>query len=232
MKKTFSVITFLLASFVVTAQVGIGTSSPNSSAALDISSNSKGVLLPHMLASQRLGISSPAGGLLVYQTDGVPGFYYNAGSEVAPNWINLTTYTLRQNINTNGRWISPDGSNTGVFVNSNGTGVGTNNPQAMLDVAGDIKYSGNLFMDVQYISREITVAPGQAAWNIPCPPGYKLIGGGGGVKDGHTALTNGISITFNGPVPGNEANGWRLVVVNETSASRVISSYAICAKVQ
>jgi hypothetical protein len=61
-------------------QVGIGTSSPNNSAVLDIQSNSKGVLLPRLLEVQRNAISSPATGLLVFQSDGVSGFYFYDGT--------------------------------------------------------------------------------------------------------------------------------------------------------
>ena len=61
-------------------QVGIGTSSPNNSAVLDIQSNSKGVLLPRLLEAQRNAISSPAIGLLVFQSDGVSGFYFYNGT--------------------------------------------------------------------------------------------------------------------------------------------------------
>jgi hypothetical protein len=60
--------------------VGIGTSSPNASAALDVSSTTKGILLPTMTQSQRNAIASPATGLLVFQTDNTPGFYYYNGT--------------------------------------------------------------------------------------------------------------------------------------------------------
>jgi microcystin-dependent protein len=69
----------------VSAQVGIGTTSPHSSAQLDINSDSKGLLTPRLTATQRAGISNPATGLLVYQTDGSSGFYYYNGS----SWIDL-----------------------------------------------------------------------------------------------------------------------------------------------
>ena len=56
-------------------------SSANTSAMLDVSSTTKGVLVPRMIATQRTSISSPAEGLLVYQTDAPTGFYfYTAGS--------------------------------------------------------------------------------------------------------------------------------------------------------
>jgi hypothetical protein len=59
--------------------IGIGTTSPATTAALDVSSTSKGALLPRMNASQRAAIVSPATGLIVYQTDGTAGFYYFDG---------------------------------------------------------------------------------------------------------------------------------------------------------
>lgn len=52
------------------AQVGIGTTNPDPSAVLDISSSEGGLLLPRMNLSQRDAISSPAIGLLIYLIDG------------------------------------------------------------------------------------------------------------------------------------------------------------------
>jgi hypothetical protein len=66
--------------------VGIGTSSPSESALLDISSTSKGILIPRMTASQKNAISSPTTGLLIFQTDAPTDFYYYNGS----SWISLT----------------------------------------------------------------------------------------------------------------------------------------------
>lgn len=65
----------LLLSSLGHAQVGIGTSNPNNSAALDIESTTKGLLTPRMTAAQRTAISSPANGLMVYQTDNTPNLY-------------------------------------------------------------------------------------------------------------------------------------------------------------
>lgn len=45
----------------------------HSSTVLDVSSNSGGLLIPRMPFLQRLGITSPATGFLVYQTNGATG---------------------------------------------------------------------------------------------------------------------------------------------------------------
>jgi hypothetical protein len=65
--------------------VGVGTTSPNASAILDVSSTSQGILLPKMTEAQRNAIGSAVQGLLIFQTDNTPGFYYYDGSA----WIAL-----------------------------------------------------------------------------------------------------------------------------------------------
>ena len=72
---------FLATNVGLYAQVGIGTASPAASAALEIQSITKGLLLPRMTLAQMNAISSPANGLLVYCTDCAPiGFYGYNGS--------------------------------------------------------------------------------------------------------------------------------------------------------
>ncbi|MEO6453326.1 MAG: tail fiber domain-containing protein [Ginsengibacter sp.] len=75
----------------LSAQVSIGVSTPHPSAMLEINSNSKGLLIPRMTADQRSAISLPATGLIVYQTDGTEGFYFNNGTPGLPNWVSLST---------------------------------------------------------------------------------------------------------------------------------------------
>ncbi|HUM45368.1 MAG TPA: tail fiber domain-containing protein, partial [Chitinophagales bacterium] len=59
--------------------VGIGTKTPASSSILEIKSTTKGMLTPRMTKAQRDAITSPATGLLIYQTDNDQGFYYHNG---------------------------------------------------------------------------------------------------------------------------------------------------------
>ena len=60
--------------------VGIGTTAPSGSAKLDIKSTTRGLLIPRMTLTQRNAIPSPATGLLLFQTDNTPGFYFYSGS--------------------------------------------------------------------------------------------------------------------------------------------------------
>ncbi len=48
--------------------VGIGTTSPNASALLDVQSTTKGVRMPNMTTTQKNAIASPAAGLMVFDT--------------------------------------------------------------------------------------------------------------------------------------------------------------------
>ncbi len=64
--------------------VGIGTNSPHPTALLELYSTSKGLLIPRMTQAERDAISSPATGLLIYQTDNNPGFYYWNGTAWIP----------------------------------------------------------------------------------------------------------------------------------------------------
>ncbi len=80
-------IIMITASNNVFSQNGVGinpTGAPaDPSAALDVTSTSKGALVPRMTAAQKTAIASPANGLLIYQTDGVTGFWYFDGT----NWV-------------------------------------------------------------------------------------------------------------------------------------------------
>lgn len=74
------------------AQVGIGTTMPDPSSLLDISSTTQGILAPRMTTAQRLAISSPANGLLVYDTTENRFFYFENTT-----WNSLGTAKRRIN---------------------------------------------------------------------------------------------------------------------------------------
>jgi hypothetical protein len=87
--------------------LGIGTSSPNVSSILDLTSTTKGFLPPRMTTVQKNAIATPAEGLVVYDTTLSTLFQYNNS-----NWIKLTS-----GIHTN---IKPTSGNS-TTTNINGT---------------------------------------------------------------------------------------------------------------
>ncbi|MDQ2773266.1 MAG: tail fiber domain-containing protein [Bacteroidota bacterium] len=85
--------------------VGIGTPTPDASAALDVVSTTKGLLVPRVTQATRLAMGvataspDPATGLLVYQTDGAqPGFWYNVGPGTAPVWTFINPVGVGDNL--------------------------------------------------------------------------------------------------------------------------------------
>ncbi|KOP39739.1 hypothetical protein DBB36_05650 [Flavobacterium sp. WLB] len=71
---------FIFLSFISYAQVGIGTTTPNASSVLDITSTTQGMLTPRMTTAQRAAITTPADGLIVYDTDLKAFYYYSSGT--------------------------------------------------------------------------------------------------------------------------------------------------------
>lgn len=70
MNKKLRVLAFIvIVSTASFAQVGIGTTSPDASAALEIDASDKGFLMPRMTTAAKAAIASPAVGLQVYDTD-------------------------------------------------------------------------------------------------------------------------------------------------------------------
>lgn len=80
----FAVIIMTFVSFQLMNAQSVGINStgnaPDASAMLDVSSTNSGILVPRMTLGQRNAISSPATGLMIFQTDNTPGFYYYSGS--------------------------------------------------------------------------------------------------------------------------------------------------------
>ncbi|MBT8196217.1 MAG: hypothetical protein HKO56_03455 [Bacteroidia bacterium] len=102
MKKIIPLVVLLC---TITIQVGLAQnvsinkdgSSPDASAMLDVAATDAGILIPRMTEAQRNAITSPATGLLVYQTDQFPGFRYYTGSIWTPIYNSLYPYINQVN---------------------------------------------------------------------------------------------------------------------------------------
>jgi len=111
--------------------VGINDSgaSADTSAILDLASTSKGFLPPRMTGAQRLAIVLPANGLVVYQTDGQAGLYYNVGTSLAPSWKLVADAGSL----SGGPWQlnGPD-----IYYSAGNVGIQRSSPLSRLDILG------------------------------------------------------------------------------------------------
>jgi hypothetical protein len=112
----------VLLSGTIVAQSGIGTTTPNAAAKLEIASTDKGILIPRMTKVQREAITLPAAanGLMVYQTDDVSGFYVNSSTTTTVSWTRVNSNWTRSgnDIAYSAGNISTSGALTGGNVNS------------------------------------------------------------------------------------------------------------------
>ena len=117
MRKGIVVLVLCLAFLSGKAQTGIGTTTPNVSAKLDITSTDKGLLIPRMTKAQREAITLPAAanGLMVYQTDDLSGFYVNNSTTTTLSWTRVNSNWTRS-----GNDISYTGGNVSIAGNLTG----------------------------------------------------------------------------------------------------------------
>ncbi len=120
----------LLSTWLAAQNVGIGTSSPHSSARLHVyegpGPNYYGLLIPNVpltSSTDATTILSPAHSLLVYVPSGSglapAGYYYNAGTPSSPNWVPLQGAAANA-------WLL--NGNAGTNPNSNFLGTLDNTP--------------------------------------------------------------------------------------------------------
>ncbi|RSK48022.1 hypothetical protein [Hymenobacter rigui] len=140
-----------------TGSVGIGTTTPDASALLDLSSTSKGLLIPRLTQTQRTtGISSPAAGLLVYQSDGTAGLYqYDGAAWKLVVADNLGNHTATQNLNLADKLLVGNGGTAGLSITAAGNvGVGLTGAQQPLDVLGGLAFRNSAAWDHLYFSHD------------------------------------------------------------------------------
>jgi len=76
-----------LMSTILAQRFGIGTTTPDPSARLDVSDNQRGILIPRLTTAERNAITSPARSLLIYNTDCDEYQYYIPGT----GWVSILT---------------------------------------------------------------------------------------------------------------------------------------------
>jgi len=174
MKKAILYVSILLTTCIqASAQsVGIGTNAPHSSALLDLSSNTHGLLLPRPDSTQRKAIVSPAAGLLLYQT--------------SPNLLYLYT-------GTNWQYV-PTVLNQTLGITSNAATWNCN-----LGLNASIILNGDINLTLQnavagYIGVLVVMQDATGNRKLVLPAGSKVNGGNEGLL--HLPLSLAVPILY------------------------------------
>ena len=214
-----------LGSEKLNAQTGVAVNitgaAPNASAMLDVSSTSKGLLIPRMTDVQRNAIATPANGLVVFvTTDSSFYYYYNAWQRIAPGSEN---------------WNTKGNSGTSAATNF----IGTTDNNALISKVNNqtggqlIPGSGNLAWGVGSIS---SITSGNYNTAIGSAALTNNTTGNDNTSIGFTALRNnttGINNTASGSNAmynnnsgsNNTASGYFSLITNVTGNNNTAYGY-------
>jgi uncharacterized protein YdeI (BOF family) len=203
-------ILFFLISWTALAQTGIGTTTPNASAKLDVYSTNKGFLPPRVTltsVSDVSTIASPAEGLLVYNLGSVglqAGYYYWNGA----NWATIATATSAGNGVTSSDMVKLYGeaysTTTGKIANVNGYSF-------TVPVSGRYQFD---FTSTGYAnSADFTMT-------FKVRQGTTDIG-----TDAQTSASNTVHVEYNGKVEVNLLSGTTYNVLVTSTGLRNSSDY-------
>lgn len=154
-------ILFTVISTNIYSQIGVAVNtdgaSPDASAMLDVKATNKGLLIPRLTSAQRVAITSPASGLLVYQTDNSIGFWYYNGTvwHQLPSDNEVWKTTGNGGMNSSSNFVGTTDNADLILrtnnlerirVQSNGNvGIGTTLANTKLDVQGGSLTVGTLY---------------------------------------------------------------------------------------
>lgn len=164
------------------AQVGFNNPTPHASSIIDLTATDKGLLVPRMTSSQRLAITNPANGLLVFDKT-LKGFCVYDTVANPDKWMLLTA--MKADAFPNGNVTLSVGGNVGL---------GTNTPAHRLDVAGNTRTSDTLMASTGIFSGALVAnsfsgngsVPSGAIimWSGTTPPaGWVICDGSNGAPD-------------------------------------------------
>lgn len=196
----------------------------DTSAMLDISSTTKGFLPPRMTEAQKNAISSPATGLLVYQTDGSSGLYYYNGTSwetfvtgthyIGESygggivfWVDTTgqhgLISAASDQSTGVRWYA--GTNTNTMALGDGIGAGARNTAIIIANQGygdGDTYAARVCAEYQGGNYGDWYLPSRRELNLMYDQ-KEIIGGFGGIGISYWSSTEKDSSTARYQVFGN-----------------------------
>jgi uncharacterized protein YdeI (BOF family) len=212
MGRKFLLFVWVLFSVQVFAQTGIGTTTPNASAKLDVFSTNKGFLPPRVTltsVSDATTIASPAEGLLVYNLGSVglqAGYYYWNGA----NWATIATATSAGNGVT---------ASDMVKLYGEAHSSGTNKISSSTGYVFTVPVSGKYLFD--FTSTATALGGGTNTIYFQVRQGTTVLG-----SDNQSSYNNNVHVEYNGKVEVNLQAGVSYNVYNyATSGSFEANDY-------
>ncbi len=206
--KIFFLLSFL--SFGLFAQTGIGTTTPNASAKLDVYSTNKGFLPPRVTLTSTTDattIASPAEGLLVYNLGSVglqAGYYYWNGA----NWATIATATSAGNgvMSTNlvNLYAKQYSAAAGDIADANGYSFTVPVSGRYLFDFSSTLYAGSTYFTMNFYVRQGTTTLG---------------------SDTHTSYNGGTHSEYNGKIEVNLQAGVTYNVYVSSNGYRNVYDY-------
>jgi hypothetical protein len=135
--------------------IGIGIATPNASALLDLTSTTKGLLLPRMTTAQKNTISSPVAGLVVYDSSLNKLYYRNSSAWTdlqGPQGPQGPTYGIYNSLNTPSlkglTGLNPGDAGGATMYNLGNVAIGTSSASTYaLNVLGDAYFRDDITTD-------------------------------------------------------------------------------------
>jgi acetyltransferase-like isoleucine patch superfamily enzyme len=209
MKKLFGFIGCVLLLNLLHAQTGIGTTTPNASAKLDVYSTNKGFLPPRVTltsATDATTIASPAEGLLVYNLGSVglqAGYYYWNGA----NWATIATATSAGN-----------GVTASNMVNLYSKGYSNATPDSTIANATGYKFT--VPVSGRYLFDFSSTGFSNATITYKVRQGTTDLG-----TDAQTSINNTVHVEYNGKIEVNLQAGVTYNVYVTTTGNRDAGDY-------
>lgn len=206
----FVLLFFIMWSMHTTAQIGIGTNTPDASAILDVTSTTQGILIPRMTQTERIAIISPATGLLVYQTDVTAGFYYYNGTTWSTfgssGWKltgNTASATDKLGTTDSQDFVLATNNTEAIRVSSSGNvGINTTTPSANFHLVADNALITLLDDGFEDTTINSFTTGGNAGW-VPTNTTDEFNTGSWGAKSGSITDSETSWIEYTTTIPAN-----------------------------
>lgn len=211
MKKFFLFLLTIAIYNTIFAQVGIGTTTPNASAQLDITSSNKGLLIPRMSSFNRTFLLNPANGLLVYDTTVNRIYQYQNGT-----WRFLIT---------NEYWVQSTTRNW-VYNSSDSLGIGNSAPTQRLDVNGNIRSRDDILADGRVVAGGTVSGSGlQSSGGLSVSVNGLI--GGSFTSNGNLSTNSNLSVAGSSSLAGNVTTTGDIIANNSGATLQLRNGYNV-----